>query len=63
MVGVVGPNGAGKSTLFKTILGLHDGWNGEIHLSNGAANRSKHLLGYTPRSSWWTGTSPSGSST
>lgn len=49
MVGVVGPNGAGKSTLFKTILGLHRGWKGDIHLSNGTANRSKHLLGYTPQ--------------
>ncbi|NJP39768.1 ABC transporter ATP-binding protein [Oscillospiraceae bacterium HV4-5-C5C] len=30
LLAVVGPNGVGKSTLFRCVLGLLDGWEGEI---------------------------------
>lgn len=33
MVGIIGPNGAGKSSLLKTLIGLYDNTEGDIHLS------------------------------
>lgn len=31
MVSIIGPNGSGKSTLMKTIFGMVDVWEGEVH--------------------------------
>ena len=33
LVSLLGPNGAGKSTMFKCVLGLLEGWKGEILLN------------------------------
>ncbi len=48
LVGVIGPNGGGKSTLFKTILGLHRPWSGEV-LVEGARGKPGHVIGYVPQ--------------
>lgn len=46
-VGLIGPNGSGKTTLVKTILGLTEGYDGEIIWDSG---KSKHTeIGYLPQ--------------
>ncbi len=42
VVSLLGPNGAGKSTLFKCVLGLLNGWRGEI-LLNGKSTKETAL--------------------
>ncbi|MCL2378084.1 MAG: ABC transporter ATP-binding protein [Defluviitaleaceae bacterium] len=33
IVGILGPNGSGKTTLIKTIMGLLNGYTGEVHIA------------------------------
>ena len=51
-LGIVGPNGAGKTTLFFCMLGLIDGYNGEIKIFGEDIRRNKKILkqiGYIPQ--------------
>lgn len=43
---IVGENGSGKSTLMKTLLGLQDSVDGEIHVGDGL---KKNEIGYLPQ--------------
>ncbi|MCL6477685.1 MAG: ABC transporter ATP-binding protein [Peptococcaceae bacterium] len=52
IIGYIGPNGAGKSTTVKILLGLVDGYRGEVKvfgedISNGNAGY-KRKIGYVP---------------
>lgn len=52
IIGYIGPNGAGKSTTIKTMLGLAEGYTGEIRIfgndiSNGDISY-KSKIGYVP---------------
>ena len=52
IIGYIGPNGAGKSTTVKILMGLVDGYNGEIrifgeNISNGNVEY-KRKIGYVP---------------
>jgi zinc transport system ATP-binding protein len=51
-LGIIGPNGAGKTTLFFCMLGLIDGYNGEIKIFGEDIRRNKKILkqiGYIPQ--------------
>lgn len=50
-VALVGPNGAGKSTLIKVILGLEDGYSGEINILGSVLNKFSDWkkIGYLPQ--------------
>jgi len=51
-LGIIGPNGAGKTTLFFCMLGLIDGYNGEIEIFGEDIRRNKKILkqiGYIPQ--------------
>ncbi|HET9774706.1 MAG TPA: ATP-binding cassette domain-containing protein, partial [Nitrososphaeraceae archaeon] len=51
-LGIIGPNGAGKTTLFFCMLGLIDGYTGEIKIFGEDIRRSKKILkqiGYIPQ--------------
>ncbi|MGE5782226.1 MAG: metal ABC transporter ATP-binding protein [Nitrososphaerales archaeon] len=51
-LGIIGPNGAGKTTLFFCMLGLIDGYNGEIKIFGENIRRNKKILkqiGYIPQ--------------
>jgi zinc transport system ATP-binding protein len=43
-LGIIGPNGAGKTTLFFCMLGLIDGYNGEIKIFGEDIRRNKKIL-------------------
>lgn len=50
-IGLIGANGAGKSTMLKLLVGLEDGFNGEINICGHQVNKSniKHVrehIGY-----------------
>lgn len=52
IIGYIGPNGAGKSTTVKILLGIIDGYEGEVKIfgediSNGSINYKKRI-GYIP---------------
>jgi len=50
-VAIIGPNGAGKSTLVKILLGIIDGYTGEVFIE-GTLNTlwlSQHQIGYLPQ--------------
>ena len=54
LMAVLGENGAGKSTLFKCMLGILDGWQGEILLDGRDLRTIKRrdlagLIGYVPQ--------------
>lgn len=54
IIGYIGPNGAGKSTTIKIILGLLEGYTGEILIfgkSIGDDNSYKKKIGYVPETS------------
>ena len=38
IVALIGPNGAGKSTVLKTVFGINQTWNGEIHFRSLSIN-------------------------
>src|SRR5574339_596167 len=51
-LGIIGPNGAGKTTLFFCMLGLIDGYSGEIKIFGEDIRRNKKILkqiGYIPQ--------------
>ena len=51
-LGIIGPNGAGKTTLFFCMLGLIDGYTGEIKIFGKDIRRNKKILkqiGYIPQ--------------
>ena len=50
-IALVGPNGAGKSTLIKLILGLEEGYDGEINIFDFRAAKFKmwNKVGYLPQ--------------
>lgn len=51
-LGIIGPNGAGKTTLFFCMLGLIDGYTGEIKIFGEDIRRNKKILkqiGYIPQ--------------
>ncbi|HJS64826.1 MAG TPA: metal ABC transporter ATP-binding protein [Nitrososphaeraceae archaeon] len=51
-LGIIGPNGAGKTTLFFCMLGLIDGYTGEIKIFGENIRRNKKILkqiGYIPQ--------------
>jgi zinc transport system ATP-binding protein len=51
-LGIIGPNGAGKTTLFFCMLGLIDGYTGEIKIFGEDIKRNKTILkqiGYIPQ--------------
>jgi zinc transport system ATP-binding protein len=51
-LGIIGPNGAGKTTLLKIMLGLLDGYRGQVRLmglSPQAACRRGDVVGYVPQ--------------
>jgi zinc transport system ATP-binding protein len=51
-LGIIGPNGAGKTTLLKIILGLLDGFRGNVKvlgMSPQAACRQGGIVGYVPQ--------------
>ena len=51
-LGIIGPNGAGKTTLLKIILGLLDGFRGNVKvlgMSPLAACRQGGIVGYVPQ--------------
>ena len=43
---IVGENGSGKTTLMKSILGLHQGYDGEIIFGDGL---KREEIGYLPQ--------------
>jgi zinc transport system ATP-binding protein len=52
IIGIIGPNGAGKSTLFRCMLGLIDGYKGDITILGINIKESKKPLqkiGYIPQ--------------
>jgi ABC-2 type transport system ATP-binding protein len=52
IIGYIGPNGAGKSTTVKIILGLEEGYSGEVRLFgediSGQSAAYKKRIGYVP---------------
>lgn len=52
IIGYIGPNGAGKSTTVKLMLGLIDGYSGQIEIFGENINKSdytyKKRIGYVP---------------
>jgi zinc transport system ATP-binding protein len=44
IIGIIGPNGAGKSTLFRCMLGLIDGYKGDIAIFGVNIKKSKKVL-------------------
>ncbi|GAA0719436.1 ABC transporter ATP-binding protein [Clostridium malenominatum] len=52
IIGYIGPNGAGKSTTVKIMLGLIEGYNGEIKIFGESINKGiieyKRKIGYVP---------------
>jgi len=51
---IIGPNGVGKTTLLKCILGLREGWSGEIFVNDREVRsltrrQSSALLAYVPQ--------------
>jgi zinc transport system ATP-binding protein len=44
IIGIIGPNGAGKSTLFRCMLGLIDGYKGDITIFGENIKKSKKPL-------------------
>lgn len=54
IIGYIGPNGAGKSTTIKIILGLLEGFKGEVQIFGKPINDSidyKGKIGYVPETS------------
>jgi zinc transport system ATP-binding protein len=52
LVGIIGPNGAGKTTLFRLILGLQEGYTGNIKIFGEDIKENKNVLlkiGYVPQ--------------
>lgn len=54
IIGYIGPNGAGKSTTIKIILGLIEGYSGQVEVFGGRLqkgdSRYKRRIGYVPES-------------
>lgn len=48
LVGLIGPNGSGKSTLFKTMIGLHTPWQGQV-LINDQPGKPGPEVAYVPQ--------------
>lgn len=51
-LGIVGPNGAGKTTLLRIILGLLNGYEGQVHVCGMTpedACRRGNVIGYVPQ--------------
>ncbi|OCA84557.1 ABC transporter [Bacillus sp. FJAT-27225] len=52
IIGYIGPNGAGKSTTIKLLLGLEEGYEGEIKIFGVSLNQNdnsyKQKIGYVP---------------
>ena len=44
LLGIIGPNGAGKSTLFKCMLGLVEGYNGQITIFGQDIRKNRKVL-------------------
>ena len=55
IIGYIGPNGAGKSTTVKLMLGLEEGYSGEIRIFGEDVSRKdvsyKRRIGYIPETS------------
>jgi len=48
-IGLIGPNGGGKTTLLKTILGLLEPQQGNIHVMEKSPKIGRRYIGYVPQ--------------